>query len=699
MKSEILKIRMKVYYIDPGTGGMIIGSLWGMISYVAALIAAFIAAYFLRPLKKFLKKLLRVFRANRVYAVVILILIFITILWLGGGGFVCRNKTETAKVLVIGIDAMDPRIVENLMVEGKLPNFEKLKKMGTYARLKTTIPPETPVAWSAAATGSNPGKYGIFDFLGRNKKTYEPKLNLAKRKEGLLGTSYQSAMKGKPFWRITSEQGIETTVIRWPLTFPPERVNGRMLSGLGVPDIRGFLNSYSFYTEGDEEEKPGDTGRVVKVKREGKKIETYLYGPFVRSGNEVREAKTPMRIMLFDDYITIETGEKKYEVREKGWSEWARMKFTVDFLREVYGIFKVYLFSMSPLRMYVTSVQIDPENPVVDITYPKDYGRELAKEIGLFYTLGIPEDTKAVTEGRMEKRIFLEQIGEIEKERERMFWHEFGRFKSGVYAFGFDSNDRLQHIFWGERALEKEGDEIEIPKEVEDYYMGKDRFLGKLLEKMDNETHLIIFSDHGFTSFEKAVTINTWLVKNGYMVLTKNISEITNKSNGLFRYVDWNRTKAYSLGFASIYINLKGREGKGIVKGGEKGKLIDEIMGKLSGLSDPENGNKVIAKLYKGEEVYSGPYAEESPDIVVGFRPGYRMSWQNAVGGVTEWVVKANDNEWKGDHLVERDYVPGVLFTNFKIRKQNPDIMDIAPTVLSLIGLEVPREMDGESLV
>ncbi|MFH1448312.1 MAG: alkaline phosphatase family protein, partial [Candidatus Micrarchaeota archaeon] len=101
------------------------------------------------------------------------------------------------RVLVLGIDAMDPKICEQLIKEGKLRNLSGLN----YSRLNTTIPPETPVAWSAASTGTNPGKYGIFDFIGRDVKTYLPTLNLSREKRGIMGIKHECAMAGTPFWR------------------------------------------------------------------------------------------------------------------------------------------------------------------------------------------------------------------------------------------------------------------------------------------------------------------------------------------------------------------------------------------------------------------------------------------------------------------------------------------------------------------
>lgn len=628
------------------------------------------------------------------YIKVLILLILIIGVVLGGIYISDKEKMTENKVLVIGIDAMDPKVTNKLMQENKLPNFKRLNELGSYSKLQTTIPPETPVAWSAAATGSNPGKYGVFDFINRDPETYLPKLNLAREKKGLIKTKYESALMGTPFWEITSKKGIPTTLIRWPVTFPPDKIKGNMLSGLGVVDIKGLLNSYRFYTSEQYDKESEGAEKVIGVKKEDGIIKTKIYGPYAKKDKDIVEVEKDMTISLLDNRATLIIDEKEYSVDVNGWSDWIRIKFDLGFGKEVYGIFKVYLISTNPyFNMYITTIQIDPENQVVDITYPKDYGKELVKEIGLFYTLGLTEDTKAVTEKRITTDVFLEQVNEIENDRNKMFWYEFNRFERGILAFGFDASDRLKHIFWKDKVLVDDG--FEVSEEIEDYFIEKDKLLGHILDKIDDNTKLIIFSDHGFSSFERAVSVNTWLVKNGFMTLNK---QPTDKDHGeLFKNVDWSKTKAYSLGFTSIYINEKGREKNGIVE--NKEEVINEIVEGLSKLKDPKYNKNVITMLYKGRDTYIGKFAEEGPDIVIGFEPGYRMSWQNAVGGLTKEILMDNNEEWKGDHLIDRSHVPGVIFTNFKIKKENPSLIDIAPTILSIFNIKIPNEMDGETLI
>lgn len=153
------------------------------------------------------------------------------------------------------------------------------------------------------------------------------------------------------------------------------------------------------------------------------------------------------------------------------------------------------------------------------------------------------------------------------------------------------------------------------------------------------------------------------------------------------------------MGFAGIYINLKGREGKGIVEEAEKEEIVSYIIKKLEDFNDPKNNQKVITRAYKREEIYHGNYVKDAPDIVIGFEPGYRMSWQSAIGGLTSESVIDNLKRWNGDHMVDPSHVPGVLFTNFKINNENPSLLDIAPTVLDILKIEIPEETDGMSLL
>jgi len=609
------------------------------------------------------------------------------------------KEAKYKKVLLIGIDGMDPRITNKLFEEGKLPNFKKLGERGTFINLNTSYPPHSPVAWTSIATGTNPGKHNIFDFIRRDPKTHLPELSLSKSASGLGGTNYESYVKADPFWRITTKAGIPTTVIRWPVTFPPERVKGDLLSGLGVPDIKGFLSGYTLYTsKGIKSDKPSN--KIIKVIEKEGLIETEISGPRIRKSSDIVEVKVPLRIKVQENSVNIVVQDREHTVKINEWGEWIRAKFRVGTFKNVYGIFKAHLISTDPFEMYVTTIQIDPENPIVDISYPSKYSADLAENIGPYYTLGMPEETDGFIEDILSEKAFLEQINEIENERDKMFWKEFEKFKTikkGVYAFVYDSSDRVQHVFWDEKILEENDGQLSVNNAVIAYFTLKDKLVGKILQQIDDETLLIIVSDHGFTSFERSVSINTWLVKNGFMTLTKELSEFNENEDGaLFQYVDWSKTKAYSLGFNSLYINVRGREAKGIVE--DREKVVREIVAKLENLPDEKTGKKAINKAYRREEVYSGDLLGDAPDIIIGFNPGYRMSWQTAIGGFTKEVLIDNTKKWDGDHLVDPKFVPGVLFSNVKVDRGSASQMDIAPTVLDALGISIPEKMDGGSL-
>src|SRR5206468_9060064 len=143
-------------------------------------------------------------------------------------------------------------IVESMLGRGELPNLAKIRQAGSYARLKTTYPAQTPVAWSSFVTGTNPGGHGIFDFISRNPETYQPDIALshfARPKNILAQPRVVNRRKGVPLWDPLTRAGVPSTVLRCPCTFPPETLPGKMLSGVGVPDLRGSQSKGTFYTQ------------------------------------------------------------------------------------------------------------------------------------------------------------------------------------------------------------------------------------------------------------------------------------------------------------------------------------------------------------------------------------------------------------------------------------------------------------------
>jgi predicted AlkP superfamily phosphohydrolase/phosphomutase len=223
-----------------------------------------------------------------------------------------------------------------------------------------------------------------------------------------------------------------------------------------------------------------------------------------------------------------------------------------------------------------------------------------------------------------------------------------------------------------------------------------DVLVGETMDRCKSkDTVLMIISDHGFNSFRCGIDLNRWLEENGYLKLKSNGRDKKNLAG-----IDWSETRAFAVGLAGIFLNIKGREARGIVEPeNEAGSLRDEIASMLTNLSDPGKTNQpVIKQVYNTQKVYRGPYKDEAPDLIIGFNKGYRASWETAIGQVTHRIFNENIKAWSGDHCIDRSLVPGVLFCNRPIETKKPRLMDVGPTVLDMFGVDIPRYMDGKPL-
>jgi len=590
------------------------------------------------------------------------------------------------RLLLLGMDGLDPNVLDEMMAAGQLPNFKALAERGGYGRMATSNPSESPVAWATIATGADAGQHGIFDFIIRRPGTYLPDLSLMqpnpKNVTGAREKMYLPVRRGEAFWSCCSRAGVPTSVVRWPGAFPPEEVTGHMVCGLGVPDLAGRMGRYSFFTTAPD---PDDEAaeKVTPVQWQGDRVTTELLGPPVKGGS----AKLSLAIVRQGDGVRITLGKgAPIDLPPRQWSDWAPVTFKLGFLRKQTGLVKFYLDTVEPaLRLFATPVQVDPANPAFPITHPDAFASEMAKQHGPFYTQGMPEDTHAVTDGRIGVDAFLAQCAEVSAERERMF----------------DHSDRIQHLFWVTRGPDHPAYEAAFAEQyahvLPDMYRDMDRLLGKAVAALGPDDGLMVMSDHGFGSFRRSVQVNTWLVQNGYMVL-KGGKE---GSDTLFRDVDWVKTRAFSLGFASVYVNVKDREKNGIIARPEEyDALVTELAGKLEQLTDPATGQRPIQAVYRAAEIYRGPQAERGPDLILGFAEGYRASWQMAIGGAPAGDIFAdNTKQWCGDHLVDPSLVPAIFLANFKINRTEVRVEDVAPTTLVAMGISPPDAMTGRSLL
>ena len=619
---------------------------------------------------------------------------------LSGGIAPARGKAMSSsaykKVIVLGIDGLDPKIAGQLMAQGRMPNLAKLAQEGTFSPLATVDPPQSPVCWSGMATGSNPGRHGIYDFIIRNPKTMLPDLSLVKLKSSLFGGGeYINPVSGDTFWIKAAQAGQKATVVRWPVTFPAQGKGVRMLAGLGTPDVKGTLGRYAFYTDKDLDD-THSRGAIVKVKFQGGWAETHVYGPMTASFGRKSAAKVELRLKRRGDKLIFQ-GAADFSLAVGQWSDWLRFKFDLGFASgSVRGMGRFYLTSLDPLELYLTPIQIDPDKPSFPLSNPEDYAAELAKAVGGPYaTLGMPEETKGLSEERIPDGAFWEMCSSIHAERAAMYDFELGRHKEGLLAFVFDTSDRIQHMFY---RLKDPAHPLFDPKlaaklgrAIDDHYAVMDGIIGKTLAACGDDTALIICSDHGIGSYTRSVNLNLFLAQAGYLAFKAHDPKDPGE---LFAHLDWKKTQAYALGFGSVYLNLEGREKDGLVKPGDQAKeLAHRIAADMMKIKD--GSKQVIAAVHHKEDIYSGPLTQQAPDLVVGYHLPYRVSWTTAVGGQGPELFEDNTQKWSGDHCVDSGFVPGTVASNLKLNiGDRPRQTQLADTVMKLLGLERDKEMD-----
>lgn len=505
-----------------------------------------------------------------------------------------QNKNKT-KVMVIGIDGASFNVLLPMIEKGRLPNFASIIESGVSGKLRSIIPPISGPAWTTFATGVYPGMHGIYDFFRNLQENYA------------CTPINSSFIPMKTLWEVLSDQGRKVGVMNMLFSYPPQKVNGFVVSGRGTPN--------------------------EKVK--------YSYPERIKD-----------EILDFEPHYRIEA--------------YRQISMTRHFLK-----------------------------------------------------------------------LLVDQL----KCQERVNQYLFRKYPCDFTMSYFAVPDLIQHIFWKymdpTHPNHDHKDANRLLPFIENCYKVLDDILSERLKMMDEDTIMIIVSDHGAGPLHKMVQINKWLQqsqllflkeeynKNGTWTsmlmlskLLKGLLSITSKVDilGLRRligfktrekrrlyskqkFIDWSRTKAYAgrLAECGIHINLKGREGEGIVDSGDEYEKIREfIISNLSGLKDPQTGEKVFEKIWKREDLYKGPYVSYAPDLILdcGDRP-----------------YMANDGLWSNElfERVPKSSVTGmhcndgiIIATGRGIKKrakiEGANICDLAPTILSLIGAEIPSYMEGEVL-
>lgn len=621
------------------------------------------------------------------------------------------------RLIILGIDGMDPQLLQQFMHEGKMPNFSKLAAQGDFRKLATSTPPQSPVAWSNLITGMNSGGHGIFDFIHRDRKSLKvyfstsqvegPKhtIHLGPWRIPLDNGTVEDLRKGEAFWQILDRQSIPYTVFRIPANFPPVPANGKTVSGLGTPDMRGTYGTFSFYTD-DPTATPGmiEGGQIIPVEVENSRVNADLTGPDNSFRKGAPAATEPFSVAVdpLEPVVKVALQGQEFVLREGEWSTWIHVEFRLfPFFGNVRGMCRFYLKQAHPrFQLYVSPVNIDPADPALPISTPSRFSRLLSDEAGEFYTQGIAEDTKALSDGVLDDQEYLSQARIVLNEHRKIFDAEFPKFKRGVFFFYFSSVDLNSHMFW--RLMDPKHPAYDATlaaqngSAIRDTYEQMDHVLGEILPTLDADSTLLVLSDHGFAPYYRSFNLNTWLLDNGYIQLRAGADS---NSDAPFANVDWSRTRAYGLGLNGLYLNLRGREQKGIVEpGGDADAVTRKIRDQLLAIRDPKTGMPVITRVDLATDVYQGPYAAAGPDMIVGYNRGYRAGWKTILGAFPAEELEDNTSAWSGDHCMDGWQVPGVLLSNRKIAAQTPALTDIAPTILAEFGIAKAKGMIGQSV-
>ena len=737
-------------------------------------------------------------------------LVGLAALLLAAGALIGKPR-QTPKVVVLGFDGADPGLIRRYMAEGDLPHLSALEKEGTFQDLEVTNPPQTPVSWGTFTTGLNPGRDRVFDFLVRNPKTYKPAFALMeegsrrfllgrwnrwflpllplialpaiawlillafKRRMGRRGLVLSGTaglllaaaafafvrayvpsrvpvpinhLQGKPFWEIAADAGKKCLVFRVPDSFPARPYpEGRLLSGLGVPDMRGRVGTpYIFTTDptltaGDNEFSvdivPVDPAAALPVR-------THIQGPFNKPFYEyvvqdasdgatdpkvVEELKrrceeklkvggvkptidVPLTLSWNASTCTYELQGQRGTLKVGEWSPWVVLDFEFNRFLHLKGLARFYLLATSPsLRLYMSPLHFHPDDydEGVALSYPPDYAEHLLQRFGFYKTMGWAVDTWTISSGLSDEDQFLSDMNQTVDAYEKMMK---GLLKDGdwdLYVQVYEYTDRAAHILWQymdpKHPLYRADVAPKYQEALKQAYIRMDTIVGEAMRTLPPDASLVVLSDHGFTSFRRAVNYNRWLIDHGYMALKADtgiltLQDLFDDNRLLFKNVDWSRTRAYALGLGNIYINLKGREREGIVEPGPAcDALCAELKRELPEMVDEETGDHPVFAVYTRDELYSGYDPDLTPDLRVTNTPGYRVSWQTSLGGAPERLVEINDKAWSGDHCsLDPSFVPGMFFSNHKATAP-PRMIDMAPSILRLLDVPPPKELEGRPII
>ncbi len=629
-----------------------------------------------------------------------------------------RNNKIARKAIVIGMDGLDPNLIRKFIEAGEMPTFKKIiDRGGHFGELQTTMPPHSPVAWSSFINGTNPGGTGIYDFVHRDPTTFTPYMSTSRSFDSgstfslgdwnipLSAGRVELMRKGTPFWEYLERSDIPVSVFQIPANFPitPSRI--KAVSGMGTPDLLGSYGTATLFSDMLVPAADKLSGsRVVRIREFNNIYKTALSGPRNSFRVENPSSEIPFTIQrdAYEAVIRIIIQDKEIILKAGEFSDWVPLKFEmVPYMVSVPGMVRFFAKQVHPkLQLYVSPINVDPLNPALPIASPADYSVELAQAVGRFYTQGFPADTKSLSNGLLSDDEYLMQAKIVLEENIKALEYQFNNFHEGLFFFYFSSTDQNQHMLSRlmdpTHPLYDPNASPQCKDAVKYFYRAMDEVLAKVLSKVDSSTLLIALSDHGFAPFVREFNLSTWLYEQGFTSVPH--AEQMEEAE-TYACVDWSKTKAYALGINGLYLNLKDREKEGIVTAAESAAIKAEIKSKLCKVTDPLNGKPIITNVYEPKDIYSGPYLNEAPDLVVGYQRGYRISDESVLGKFPKEIVRDRTDKWSSDHCMDPAVVPGMLLSNQNCKIPNPGLWDMGPSILNSFGIETPKDMNGKAVL
>jgi predicted AlkP superfamily phosphohydrolase/phosphomutase len=640
-------------------------------------------------------------------------------------------------VFVLGVDGMDPQILRRLMDEGKMPAFAKLAAAGSFQPLGTSTPPQSPVAWSTFVTGLDPGGHGIFDFVHRDPKTYTPissatpppaepgrTLELFGYYLPIGGSAPTNNRGGVPFWDSLHAAGVDVEVYRMPGAYPPTASSAKVLSGMGTVDMRGGYGVYTWFTDRPvprQRELKGDI-QLVSVQDDDldgvpDTVRGTLKGPpdlFHLPPGKSPEANdylaTPVTIRLDPQAAValVEVGDARAVLKQGEWSDWLEVKFhpLPGGVMSLTGMVRFYAKELRPgFQVYASPVNIAPEAPAQTISTPSRFAPDLASFLGPFYTQGMPEETNALKDRMFSDDDYVSQVALVQHDEHAMLDLALQRFARGDMTFMYLSDIDLQcHMLWRHKdpkypdapphpAYDAEAAHAHAD-DIEGYYRHVDGLLDEVASRLPPDTLLVVMSDHGFQPYTREVHLDAWLRDHGWLVLKdgKKTGKIATGD------VDWAKTRAYGIGFNSVYLNLAGREGQGIVPPADADAVMAELSKELVAFDDPANGKQIVRRVIRGKDAFHGSRVAEAPDLIVGYDVGYGASDETTLGDVVADEIADNTSRWSGNHLMDPEVVPGIILSNHKIAGEGHGLTDVTATILAWYGVPLNAGMSGKSI-